>query len=223
MKITGFKANSFVDYPNNIAAVVFLGRCNFDCWFCHNRWMLNMGKLYEEDIILKKIKENSFLLDAVVITGGEPTMEDTKELISFIKKIKDMNLKVKLDTNGTNPEKLEQLLPYVDYVAMDIKSPLSKYREITCIDDDELLALKKCINILMNSGKEYEFRTTFIPTLETEDILEIANTIKGCKRYYLQQYIPVEGKEDIEPHPPKYIKKTCAMVEKILPCEIRGL
>ena len=179
--------------------------------------------MFDESYILNKIKDNASFLDAVVISGGEPTLEDSQKLIEFIKKIKAMGLKVKLDTNGTNPKKLEELLPYVDYVAMDIKSPLSKYREFTCIDDRELLAIKKSIDMLMNGSVEYEFRTTFLPTLKTEDILEIAHTIKGCKKYYLQQYVPVEGYEGVAPHPPKYIKKTCEMIQKILPCEIRGL
>lgn len=222
MRISGYNPNSFVDYPNNIAAVIFFGGCNFDCWYCHNRWLLTVDKLFNKDEIISKIADKKEFLDGVVLTGGEPTLENTEELLNLIKSIKNLGLKVKLDTNGTNYEKLKELLPYLDYVAMDVKAPLSKYREITCIDDDELSSVRKCIKLLKESKVDSEFRTTFIPTLDEEDLLEIAHTLQGCKHYYLQQYVPIEG-QDIEPHTPKYIKKALQEISKILPCELRGI
>lgn len=222
MRIAGYNPNSFVDYPNNIAAVIFFGGCNFDCWYCHNRWLLSTENLFDKEDILKRIASNKDFLDAVVLSGGEPTLENIDELIELIKSIKQLNLKVKLDTNGTNFDKINKLLPYIDYVAMDIKAPLSKYREITCIDDNEVSSLKKCIELLKKSDVECEFRTTLIPTLNEEDILEIAHTLEGCKNYYLQQYVPVEGK-DISPHTPKFIKKMQQQVKEIIPCEVRGI
>lgn len=222
VRIAGFNPNSFVDYPNNIAAVIFFGGCNFDCWYCHNRWILTVDSLFSKEEVLTKIEKNKDFLDAVVLTGGEPTLEDTSQLIELIEKLKSFGLKIKLDTNGTNYEKLKELLPYLDYVAMDVKAPLSKYREITCIDDNELSSVKNCINLLKTSNVESEFRTTFVPTLSEEDLLEIAHTVEGCKHYYIQQYVPVQGK-DIKPHPPKYLKKVLQQVNKIVHCELRGI
>ncbi|HHT82947.1 MAG: anaerobic ribonucleoside-triphosphate reductase activating protein [Christensenellales bacterium] len=222
MKVAGFTPNSFVDYPGNIAAVIFFGGCNFDCWFCHNRWLLSVDNLYDIEEILKRIETNKDFLDAVVLSGGEATLQNSRELIELIKRIKAMGLKVKLDTNGTNYQTLKELLPYLDYVAMDIKAPLSKYREITCIDDNQMISLKNSINLLKSGEIDCEFRTTFIPTLTKDDILEIAHTLKGCRHYYLQQYVPVPDK-DIPPHPPKYLIQTQREVSKIIPCEIRGI
>ncbi len=222
MLIAGYNPNSFVDYPQNIAAIIFFGGCNFDCWYCHNKWLLSTDALFTREEILNNITKNKDFLDAVVLSGGEPTLQKTADLISLIKEIKGLGLKVKLDTNGTNHKKVKELLPYLDYVAMDLKAPLSKYREVTCIGDNELSCLKKNINLLKEGKVDYEFRTTFIPTLTEEDILEIAHSIEGCKQYFLQQYVPVEG-QDIQPHPPKYLKKVAQVVNTIIPCQIRGL
>lgn len=222
MYIAGYNPNSFVDYPANIAAVIFFSGCNFDCWYCHNRWLLSAKSIFTKQEILDKITTNKDFLDAVVLSGGEPTLQKTQDLINLIKEIKALGLKIKLDTNGTNHEKLKALLPYLDYVAMDFKAPLSKYREITCINDEELTSLKKNIQLLKKCDTPHEFRTTFIPTLTEEDILEIAHSLEGCKHFYLQQYMPVES-QNIQPHPPKYIKKVAQLVNTIIPCEIRGI
>jgi pyruvate formate lyase activating enzyme len=176
----------------------------------------------DKDEALRRIADKKTFLDAVVLSGGEPTLEDTDDLIALAKSIKDMGLKVKLDTNGTNSHKLEAMLPYVDYVAMDIKAPLSKYRQITCVDDAELFSIKHSIELLKNTEVDNEFRTTVIPTLSMEDIMEIAQTLKGCKHYYLQQYVPVEG-SDIPPLTPKTLRSIAEEVNKVMPCEIRGL
>lgn len=222
MRIAGFNPNSFVDYPGNISAVIFFGGCNFDCWYCHNKWLLDVEKLYNIDEILKRISAKKDFLDGVVISGGEPTLANIDDLLWLAKEIKSLGLKLKLDTNGTNFEKMKMLMPYLDYVAMDIKAPLSKYREITCADDKELLSIKNSIAFLKENEIDSEFRTTFVPTLNTEDILEIAHTLKGCKHYYLQQYVPIEG-QNIPSHSPKYISKVLEQVREILPCEVRGL
>lgn len=222
MRIAGYNPNSFVDYPGNIAAVIFFGGCNFDCWFCHNRWLLSVDALMDKEEALKRIENKKSFLDAVVLTGGEPTLEEVSELVLLAKSIKEMGLKVKLDTNGTNSEKLAELLPYVDYVAMDVKAPLSKYRQITCVDDAELFSIKRSIEMLKNTQVDNEFRTTVVPTLSLEDMIEIAQTLKGCKHYYLQQYVPVEG-SSIQPLPPKTIRSIAEEVSKVLPCQIRGI
>lgn len=216
MHFAGFVPNSFVDYKDNISFVAFVNNCNFDCWYCHNRWILTSKTIYTEDVILQKIASNK-LIDAVVISGGEPTTQDTEEMISFIKKIKDLNLKVKLDTNGTNPLALEQLLPYIDFVAMDIKAPLSKYKEVTCITDLQILNIKKSIKLL-KTFNNCEFRTTFLPNLSYDDILEISYTLgKECD-YYLQKYNPTEKDAHIIPHTEAFIKD----VAKKIGCKTRN-
>ncbi|MDD4316613.1 MAG: radical SAM protein, partial [Clostridia bacterium] len=161
-------------------------------------------------------------LDAVVLTGGEPTLEDTAELVALIENIKALGLKVKLDTNGTDSSKLATLLPYVDYVAMDVKAPLSKYRQITCASDSELFSIKNSIELLKKTAVDNEFRTTVVPTLTEADLIEIAQTLKGCKHYYLQQYVPVET-DSLHSYPPKTIKCMAEEVSKVVPCGIRGV
>lgn len=214
MKIAGFNPNSFVDYPENIAAAVFVAGCNFDCWFCHNRWVIGAENLFSMEEILERIKRASLFLDGVVISGGEPTLEPVEDLKEFIARVKDMGLKVKLDTNGTRCEVLKELLPLVDYVAMDVKAPLSKYSKLTCIRDDELLSIKQSIKLIMETAKDYEFRTTFVPTLAQEDILEIAYTVEGTKRYFLQQYVPIS---EVKAYAPEFLRKTLEKVKEIIP------
>jgi pyruvate formate lyase activating enzyme len=223
MHIAGFNPNSFVDYPENIAAVVFIGGCNLNCWYCHNRSILNASNFYREEEILKKIEMHKDFLDAVVITGGEPTLENTDELINFIKALKEIGLKIKLDTNGADFEKLKILLPLVDYVAMDIKAPLSKYQQISPIKNEMVTAIKNNIELLLNSDIEYEFRTTYAPCLFKSDIIEIAELIKGCKNFYLQQYVPINENQKMHSHSPDYVRETAEEVKKIIPCKTRGL
>ncbi len=223
MHIAGFTPSSFVDFPDGIAAVVFFGGCNFDCWYCHNKQLINTNERYSEVEILKRIEKHKIMLDAVVITGGEPTLAYVTELIEFICKIKAMGLKVKLDTNGTNSSAIIALLPYLDYVAMDVKAPLSKYGFFTKISEKQLEEIKKSINILINNS-ECEFRTTFAPPLAIEDILEIAETVKGCSHYYLQQYVPTEYCKETKAHSNEYLNKACAALrERGYPCQIRGI
>lgn len=223
MNIAGYNPNSFVDYPDNIAAVVFISGCNLDCWYCHNKWIIDKKKNYEKEDILTKIKNNKDFLDAVVITGGEPTLAPINELIEFVQKIKSFGLKVKLDTNGTNYEKLKLLLPYLDYVAMDIKAPLEKYDTITKTSATHLENIKKSIDLLINNI-DCEFRTTFVPSLLVEDILAIARSIKGCKKYFLQQYVPISEYQEIMSHPSKYLQEVCErLISEGYPCSTRGI
>ena len=223
MDIAGYNPNSFVDYPDNIAAVVFISGCNLDCWYCHNKWIIGKKAIFDKEDILSRIESNKDFLDAVEISGGEPTIADTDELIDFIKSIKSWGLKIKLDTNGTNYAKLKKLLPYLDYVAMDIKAPLDKYHTITKFSDNQKDNIIKAIELLIDNI-ECEFRTTFVPSLNLEDILKIAKTIKGCKNYYLQQYVPIEEYKERFAHPPAYLEEVCQELKKQgYPCAIRGI
>ena len=190
MKIGGFLKQSFIDYPGLISAVIFTSGCNFNCWYCHNAQLINNN--FKTDISLKQIydilKERKDFLDGVVISGGEPTLQP--DLKDVVLQLKQMNFKIKLDTNGTNPNILQELLNenLLDYVAMDIKTSLKKYNKIINAYKDFDNEIKKSIEILKNSKIEYEFRTTFSPDISIFDIQEVANLARGAKNFYLQKY-----------------------------------
>lgn len=189
----GLQKITLLDYPGKVAATVFTLGCNFYCPFCHNPELVNsvlikkQPKISDQQV-LDFLKERQGLLEALVITGGEPTLHF--QLKDFISKVKKLNFLVKLDTNGSNSQILEDLITnkLVDYVAMDIKSPLKKYYLFTK-GIDYTSEIQKSIEILMNSNIDYEFRTTLDPlNLNEEDILEISEMIKGAKAYYLQEF-----------------------------------
>lgn len=190
MRIAGLEKCSFVDYPGHLAAVVFTQGCNWNCFYCHNRSLVGPQQqmtLVEEPDVLSLLESRHGLLDGVVITGGEPTLQP--DLPEFIRKVKAMGFKVKLDTNGTRPEVVSALLAegLVDYVAMDLKAPLQKY-ETVCGTSVDLKAVSETIDLVMASGVEYEFRTTIVPQLDEKDVLDIAKRIQGARRFVLQQY-----------------------------------
>ena len=194
MFIAGLQKSSLLDYPEKIAAIVFTQGCNFRCGYCHNPELLSIDNKKEpfisEDEFFNFLEKRKGKLDGVVITGGEPCLQ--KDLEDFIYKIKEMGFLVKLDTNGSFPNKIQTLLDkkLLDYVAMDIKAPLNKYHKITAslINQDNIL---KSINLIINSGIDYEFRTTVVASqLDFQDFENIAQLIKGAKRYYLQKFVP---------------------------------
>jgi pyruvate formate lyase activating enzyme len=195
MRIKGFIGTSLIDYPKTVSCVVFLGKCNFSCPFCHNyeivldKYIDNNPDISKEEII-KKISDRANFIEGVVITGGEPTLND--DLIDFMSKIKSINsnLKIKLDTNGSNPDILKKIIDdnLVDYIALDIKSSEEKYQLASTVKDS-FFNVFKSIDLLKSSDIEYEFRTTVVPKIvEREDIIKISEIIKGCKRYALQQF-----------------------------------
>jgi len=192
MKIGGFQKFSLIDYPGKISAIIFTQGCNFRCPYCHNPELVN-PKLFtdtlDEDLILSFLKKRVGKLDGVVITGGEPLLQH--DLIEFIKKVKEMGYFVKLDTNGSYPEILRELLAknLIDYIAMDIKAPLEKYHDVVRADvcTEKIM---KSIRIILNGNIDYEFRTTVVKDLLTEDdLICIAKLIRGAKRYVLQRFV----------------------------------
>jgi pyruvate formate lyase activating enzyme len=202
MKIGGLQKTTLVDYPGKVACTVFLSGCNFRCPFCYSRelvlpeYIQNQPELKEKDFF-SFLKEKRGLIDACVICGGEPTINpDLKE---FIKKIKDLGFLVKLDTNGYLPDKLKELIDekLIDYVAMDIKACFDDYPKATGIDVD-VSKIKESIELIKNSGIDYEFRTTIVPTIHTkESIIQMAREISPAKKYFLQAF---HGeKETIDP------------------------
>jgi pyruvate formate lyase activating enzyme len=191
MMIKGFQKLSLIEYPGKISAIVFLGKCDFRCHFCYN---IDLVKNYEklpdipEKEVLDFLSTRKGLLDGVAITGGEPTLH--KELPEFIKKIKDLGFLVMLETNGSNPKMLKELIDkkLVDYIAMDIKAPLEKYDEVAGVKVNKK-DIQDSVDIIHNSGIDYEFRLTVIPKhFKEEDALEIGKWLKGSKRYFLQEF-----------------------------------
>ncbi len=191
MIINGFEKLSLVDYPGYTAATVFTGACNMRCPFCHNAVLVIDAKhqpIVEEQYVLDYLNKRKGIIDGLCITGGEPTLQ--KDLGAFIAKCKALNIKVKLDSNGTNPEILKDLLDknLLDYVAMDIKNCKEKY-SITANAKIDMDKIQQSINILENSGIDHEFRTTLVKEFHTlEDIEKIAKWLKGTNKYYLQKF-----------------------------------
>lgn len=190
MKICGFQKLSLVDFDGHMSATLFTSGCNFACPFCHNSNLVisNSDPEINAQDIFEYLQKRKGIIDSVVISGGEPTLH--KDLIDFIKKLKKLDLLIKLDTNGTNLEMLKYLVEnnLIDYVAMDIKNSIQKYN-ITIDRNLNLQTIQSSIKYIMNSGIDYEFRTTIIKEFHTlEDIKNISKLIKGAKRYYLQKF-----------------------------------
>ena len=165
MLIGGVEKTSLVDYPEKLTAVVFTIGCNFRCGYCHNPELIKLkedSKILDETDLFVYLEKRKGLLDAVTITGGEPTLQP--DLYNFIKKIKNIGYLIKLDTNGTNPEVLEKLLRenLLDYIAMDIKNSIDNYNKVVRNFTDKEKILKS-IDLIMKSGLNYEFRTTTLP------------------------------------------------------------
>ena len=189
MNVAGFQTNSFIDYPAKIASVVFLGGCNFRCYYCHNFSLLaHTSNSMPFDDVLARLREQIGFIDAVVFSGGEPATHPN--LVDMIRAVKSMGLLVKLDTNGTDANLLEGLVRdgLVDYVAMDVKAPLHKYNDIVECNAD---GVKESIDFLIRQKKvDYMFRTTLAPTLTEDDLHEMAKLISGAKTFQLQQFVP---------------------------------
>jgi pyruvate formate lyase activating enzyme len=187
---------SMVDYPGRFAAIFFISGCTFTCGFCHNAEL--MGKkqaglsMDALDAACRKFRRE--WVNGVVITGGEPTTAgDLPELIRFFKE--RHGFAVKLDTNGSHPERLAECLPFVDYVAMDIKCGLSIYPELTGYND--VGTIMQSIELIRSRAGDYEFRTTVIETVHTDDQMrEIRDLVNGARRYILQAFIPRDNLPD---------------------------
>jgi pyruvate formate lyase activating enzyme len=189
MQIGGFQKTSLIDYPDHISSIIWTPKCNFRCPFCYNKDLVfnELPLIKEEEVIGHLIKRQG-IIDAIVITGGEPTLQ--KGLIRFIKKVKNLDYLVKLDTNGTNPIVLKELLKnrLLDYVAMDIKAPRQKYKKLAGVSTS-ISKIEESVEIIKNLAPDYEFRTTMAPELLNEkDILQITKWLNNSKRYVLQQF-----------------------------------
>ena len=195
MDFVGIDKFSLLDFEDKISCVLFCKPCNYRCPFCHNgTTVLEAETTIPFEDILEYLQSRKGLIDAVVVSGGEPTlMPDLKEKII---KLKELGFLIKLDTNGTNPEVVKDLYEnhLIDYVAMDIKNSFVKYAMTVGVKNAFLDKISQTIKFLMTSGIDYEFRTTLIDEFHNEqDMRDIAETIKGAKRLYLQKYVDRES------------------------------
>lgn len=190
MKIAGYEKLSLQDFPNHISCIIFTQGCNMRCPFCQNSTLIpqNSNNLINEEEILSYLKTRKNILNGLTISGGEPTLQS--DLEEFIDKVKELGLKIKLDTNGLNTTILKNLIKKnkVDYVAMDIKNNINKYGQTSGVSNIIIQNILNSIELLKNSKIEHEFRTTIISEYHTlQDILEIIKLI-GSSKYYLQNF-----------------------------------
>lgn len=230
MVIGGLQKLTLIDYPGKLSATVFTVGCNFFCSFCHNPDLVLAKKSEEfpfmsQEQFLWWLEKNIGYLEGICITGGEPTIHE--DLPDFIKEIKDLGFLVKLDTNGTNPEMLKELInnSLVDYAAMDIKAPKEKYQQFSNIDID-LGNIEKSME-LIKGLPEHEFRTTIIPLYhDKNDLIAMAKWLKGAKKYVLQQFRPETTLDTscsmLKPYQDEELKKFCELLQPYFDvCEVR--
>lgn len=193
MKFYGMQKMTLLDYPGYVACTLFTGGCNFRCPFCHNALLvLDLDENYTipEEEVLAFLKKRQGLLDGVCVTGGEPLIN--KDIGDFLSKVKELGFKIKLDTNGTNPALLKELVSQklVDYVAVDIKNSPEKYAETVGLKSFDMSTINQTVNFLMTGSVDYEFRTTVTKQFHTEKSMEeAARFIRGAKRYFLQNFV----------------------------------
>jgi len=186
MKIRKIEPITLLDYPDKVASVVFVEGCNLRCPYCFNWRLLEPGTDYiEQSDLFESLEKYKPFIDAVVITGGEPTLQP--DLPQFLTRVKEMDLLAKTDTNGTNPDMITRILPVIDYIAMDVKSDSAGY-SICGADYDMFKNIQKSIKIIMESGKDYEFRCTAIyPFLNDHNVYNIGRMVEGAKLFILQK------------------------------------
>ena len=193
MNIQGFQKLTLLDFPGKMACTVFTAGCNLRCPFCHNsRLVIDPEKTseYSVDEILAYLKKRQGILDGVAITGGEPLLQP--DIDEFIKKVRELGFAVKLDTNGTFPDRLKALVEQglLDYVAMDVKNSPSGYSETVGIGGYDISKIQESIGFLLENKVDYEFRTTVVREFHSVfEIDGIGKMIKGAKRHYLQAFV----------------------------------
>jgi len=195
MQISGIQKFTLLDFPLKTACIVFAPFCNFRCPYCYNSDFVIPSKIEKikdifipENIFFNFLKTRVGFLEAVVVSGGEPTIQ--KDLKEFIKKIKKLGFLIKLDTNGTDPEILKELFEekLIDYIAMDIKAPFERYKDVVMVDVD-IDKIKKSFDYIKKCGIDYEFRTTVVKEqLTLEDLDKIGKMLLNVRKYYLQKF-----------------------------------
>jgi pyruvate formate lyase activating enzyme len=195
MRIGGLQKFSLIDYPGRISSIVFTQGCNFRCPYCHNPELVDpaqYGPVLPEEEVFSFLERRRGKLEAVTVTGGEPTLQ--KDLERFLQQIKKMGYLVKVDTNGSNPDVLERLIRgrLVDYLAMDVKGPFKKYERITNVKV-KTAKIRRSIELITTSGIKHEFRTTVVRSqLDNEDLIATAELLKKGL-YVLQSFVPAKS------------------------------
>ena len=202
MKIHGLQKMTLLDFPGKVACTVFLGGCDLRCPFCHNAELIDgtTPAVMEDGELLDFLEKRQGLLDGVAVTGGEPLLRGD-DLMRLAEKIRDLGYPLKLDTNGTHPERLRKFIDagLVSYVAMDIKNSPERYAETCGLREMDLAPVRESVSLLMEGRTDYEFRTTTTAELhDAESFRKIGEWIRGAKRYYLQKFtdrdtVPFEG------------------------------
>ncbi len=192
MIIKGFQKLTLLDYPGKVACTVFTGGCNFRCPFCHNALLVTeMDDIeYTEKEIFQHLERRKGVIEGVAVTGGEPLLQ--KDIERFLYELRCAGVSVKLDTNGSFPEKLKDILDLglVDYVAMDIKNSKEKYALTIGLQSFDISTVEESIELLRNSEVDYEFRTTVTSNFHTvEDMRSIAQWLQGSPKYFLQNFV----------------------------------
>ena len=230
MKFYGMQKMTLLDYPGYVACTLFTGGCNFRCPFCHNALLvLDLDENYTipEEEVLAFLKKRQGLLDGVCVTGGEPLIN--KDIGDFLSKVKELGFKIKLDTNGTNPSLLKELVSQnlVDYVAVDIKNSPEKYAETVGLKSFDMSTINETVNFLMTGSVDYEFRTTVTKQFHTEKSMEeAARFIRGAKRYFLQNFVDSGNRigSGITGQSKEEMEKLLAVVKKYVPDScLRGI
>jgi len=229
MEICGLQKLTLIDYPGRLAATIFLCGCNFRCPWCYSRELVLPEEIEKQPKISDRelfdfLEERKGTLEGVVLCGGEPCLHE--DLPQFSQKIKKLDYLIKLDTNGSRPQMLKKLIDgkLINYVAMDVKLPKERYKEVLGVD---VKNIEESIKVLKDSKIDYEFRTTVVPTiLNKEDIIKIARWLSPAKKYYLQNFRPektIDPKfEKIRPYPDEYlldIQKTVSSFFEV--CKVR--
>ena len=220
VEIKGLEKFAPLDFPGYISATVFLGGCNFRCPFCHNSDLVLRPQALDTlplDYFITFLDSRKDWLEAVCVSGGEPLIEEDLDVL--LRVIKDRNMLVKVDTNGSRPERLADIVAarLVDYIAMDVKAPLHRYKQVTRSDvsEDDIV---RSIEVVRTSGLPYTFRTTLVPGLVGErDLLEIAQMLHRAKRFQIQQFSrrnPVDRIfSQVEPYPEEEINRLAGLVK----------
>jgi pyruvate formate lyase activating enzyme len=230
MYINGFQKLTVLDYPGKVACIIFTPGCNFRCPFCHNAALvthIDKDTYINEEEVLSYLRKRQGILDGVVITGGEPLLQDGIE--EFIGKIKELGYSVKLDTNGSFPEKLISLVEkgLVDYVAMDIKNSKAKYMTTIGVNNIHMASIEKSVDFLLQNKVDYEFRTTIVDGFHTvDDIQDIVVWINGAHKYFLQNFVDSGDliEAGLSPVSLDTLREMKEKATKTIPCvEIRGI
>lgn len=230
MRIHGLQKLTLLDYPEKMACTVFTGGCNFRCPFCHNASLVTHTEdaaVLSEEEVFTFLKKRAGLLEGVCITGGEPLLNS--DLEKFIRQIRELGYAVKLDTNGSFPDRLTALVSegLVDYVAMDLKNSRESYARMIGIPDYQLAPVERSVAFLMEGHVPYEFRTTVVRELHRkEDFIRIGEWIQGASAYYLQQFKDSGDliQEGLHAYDPKVLHQAADIVRAYVPSvEVRGI